>query len=273
MDIARPDLKRKSKRRKILWIAAAILFAAGALLIWRLERPSRRGGYITLKHDGRTLKAFVVSPKSTDKSTIVILVHEVYGLSDWARQMANELADQGFLVVAPDLLSGHGPNGGGYSDFADQDDRVKAIVALDPLAVQADLDAIVDDARQLPNSNGRIAIAGFSWGGWRTFAFATHRNDLSAVFVFYGTGPDDVTTIKAPVYAFYAGEDSDVDATVPATRDAMKAAGKFYDPVIYEGAQHGFMRLAEDPENNLPANKTARDQAFARLINQLRKLN
>ena len=127
-------------------------------------------------------------------------------------------------------------------------------------------------ARSCPLANGKIAVVGFSWGGWKSFAFATHRKDLNAVFVFYGTGPEDVTAITAPVYGFYAGEDGGVDGTIPATIDQMKAANKFYDPVTYEGAEHGFMRLGEDRNNKAPANKIARDQAFMRLVTLLRDM-
>ena len=115
-------------------------------------------------------------------------------------------------------------------------------------------------------------MAGFCWGGAKSFAFATHRKDLGAAFVFYGTGPADVSTITAPVYGFYGGEDARVDATISGTKDAMKAAGKTYDPVIYEGAGHGFMRAGEDPGNTNPANKTAREQAFARLTKLLKEM-
>ena len=148
---------------------------------------------------------------------------------------------------------------------------MQAISDLDPVDVLADLDAVADFSKKLPATNGKIAVVGFSWGGWKSFAFATHRKDLSAVFVFYGTGPEDVTTITAPVYGFYAGDDGGVDVTIPSTIDAMKAANKIYDPVTYEGAEHGFMRLGEDSNNKVSANKIAHDQAFTRLVKLLRE--
>ncbi len=113
-------------------------------------------------------------------------------------------------------------------------------------------------------------MTGFCWGGGKSFAFAAHRKDLSAAFVFYGTGPADVTTITAPVYGFYAGNDARIGATIPATTAAMKAAGKKYEPVTYDGAGHGFMRAGEDPTNTVPGNKTAREQGFARLVKLLK---
>jgi carboxymethylenebutenolidase len=235
----------------------------------RLEASPRHREYVTLQHGSRTLQALVVYPEVKDKASVVVLIHEIFGLSDWAKEMADELAGEGFIVVAPDLLSGFGPGGGGSDAFPSQDDRVKAVSGLDPAGVLADLDAAADYGKKLPAANGKIAVAGFCWGGSKSFAFAAHRPDLSAAFVFYGTAPADVTPIVAPVYGFYAGNDSRIGATIPATTDAMKAAGKFYDPVTYDGAGHGFMRAGEDPGNTNPANKTARDQAFARLVKLL----
>lgn len=268
MDIARPEIKRKRKLR-IVWLGAGVGVAAivaALMLVSRIDFHHHRK-YITVTHDGRALQVLVDRPaKPQPGAAVVVLVHEVYGLSDWAKGMADELADRGFTVVAPDLLSGHGPSGGGYSDFASENDVIQAVSGLDADGVMADLDAVVDYGKSLPNFDGKIAVAGFSWGGWRSFAFAAHRRDLSAVFVFYGTGPSDVGGITAPVYGFYAGNDGDVDATLPGTTEAMKAAGKLFEPITYDGAEHGFMRLGEASGNTNPANKTARDRAFDRLI-------
>jgi carboxymethylenebutenolidase len=260
-------------------VAAAILlsFAAapGHAQDWaktRLDASPRHHEYVPLKHGDRTVQAFVVYPEVKTKAQVVILIHEIFGLSDWAKEMADELAAQGFVVVAPDLLSGFGPNGGGSSEFPDEDATVKAVSGLDPTVVTADLDAAADYGKHLPAGNGKIAVTGFCWGGSKSFAFATHRKDLSAAFVFYGTGPADVTTITAPVYGFYAGNDARIGATIPATIAAMKAAGKKYEPVTYDGAGHGFMRAGEDPTNTVPGNKTAREQGFARLIKLLQAM-
>ena len=238
----------------------------------RFIASPRHHEYTTFTHNGRNVNAMVVYPEVKNKASVVILIHEIFGLSDWAREMADELAAQGFIVVAPDLLSGHGPGGGGSDDFPDQDARVKAVSALDANEVLADLDSAADYAKKIPAANGKIAVAGFCWGGAKSFAFAAHRKDLSAAFVFYGTGPSDVSTITAPIYGFYGGEDARVDATVSGTTEAMKAAGKSYEPITYDGAGHGFMRAGEDPGNKNPANKTARDQAFARLIKLLKEM-
>lgn len=238
----------------------------------RLEASPRHREYVTLKHGDRKLQAFVVYPEVKGKASVVILIHEIFGLSDWAKEMADELAAEGFIVVAPDLLSGFGPGGGGSSEFASMDATTKAVSGLDPAVVLADLDAAADYGKHLPAANGKIAVAGFCWGGGKSFAFAAHRKDLSAAFVFYGPGPADVSTISAPVYGFYAGLDGRIGATVPATTDAMKAAGKAYEPVTYDGAGHGFMRAGEDPGNTVPGNETAREQGFSRLVKLLKEM-
>jgi carboxymethylenebutenolidase len=238
----------------------------------RLDASPRHHEYVTLTHGSRKLQAFVVYPEVKTKAPVVILIHEIFGLTDWAKEMADELAAQGFIVVAPDLLSGFGPNGGGSSEFPSQDATIKAVSGLDADVVNADLDAAADYGRKIPAGNGNIAVTGFCWGGGKSFAFAAHRKDLSAAFVFYGPGPADVTAITAPVYGFYAGNDSRIGATLPATTAAMKAAGKKYEPVTYDGAGHGFMRAGEDPSNTVPGNKTAREQGFARLVSLLKNL-
>ena len=260
-------------------VAALLLLAFTANLYaqdWakaRLDASPRHREYVQLKHDKRTIQAFVVYPESKSKAPVVILIHEIFGLVDWPKEMADELAAEGFIVLAPDLLSGFGPNGGGSSEFADQDSRIKAISGLNPDGVMADLDAAADYGKKLPASNGKIAVAGFCWGGSTSFRFATHRKDLSAAIVFYGTGPKDVSTITAPVYGFYGGNDARVDATIPDTAAAMKAAGKNYEPVTYEDAGHGFMRAGEDPGDTNPANRKAREQGFARLVKLLKAMD
>jgi carboxymethylenebutenolidase len=269
-------MKRQLPRALSLWalllLLAALPLAAQDWAKTRLEASPRHREYVNLKHNGRTVQALVVYPEVKGKAPVVILIHEIFGFSDWAKEMADELAAQGVIVIVPDLLSGHGPKGGGSSEFAGQDDTIKAVSALDPDGVMADLDAAADYGKKLPASNGKLAVVGFCWGGSKSFAFAAHRKDLSAAFVFYGTAPSDVSTITAPVYGFYAGNDSRVGATIPDTTKAMKAAGKSYDPVTYDGAGHGFMRAGEDPGNTNPANKTAREEALQRLLKLLNRL-
>src|ERR1700731_1865018 len=237
----------------------------------RLEQSPRHREWVPVKHGDRTVQTYVIYPEVKGKAPVVVLIHEIFGLSDWAKEMGDEIAAQGYIVVIPDLLSGFGPNGGGSSAFASQEDTVKAVSGLNPDIVMADLDAAADYGKHLPAANGKIAVIGFCWGGGKSFAFAAHRKDLSAAFVFYGTAPADVTSIAAPVYGFYAGNDARIGATVPATTEAMKTAGKKYEPVTYDGAGHGFMRAGEAPDAS-PANKAAREQGFPRLVTLIKEM-
>jgi carboxymethylenebutenolidase len=229
----------------------------------RIEKSPRHSEWVTVKHDGRNVETLVVYPESKDKRPVVLVIHEIFGLSDWAQELADEVAAAGYIAVAPDLLSGMAPNGGRTKDFPEE--VTEAVSKLNPNQVTADLNAAADYGLKLPASNGKLYVAGFCWGGGQSFRFATDRGDLSAAFVFYGPPPakDAMTRIKPPVYGFYAGNDVRIDATIPDTIAAMKAAGKSYDPVTYDGAGHGFMRAGEAPDAS-DANQKARDDAWKR---------
>src|ERR1700740_1748033 len=229
----------------------------------RIEKSPRHREWVTVKHDGRSVDTLVVYPESKDKRPVVLVIHEIFGLSDWAQELADEVAAAGYIAVAPDLLSGMAPNGGRTKDFPTG--VTEAVSKLNPDQVTADLNAAADYGLKLPAANGKLYVTGFCWGGGQSFRFATNRSDLSAAFVFYGAPPskDAMANIKAPVYGFYAGDNAPLDATIPDTVSAMKAAGKSYDPVTYEGAGHGFMRAGEAPDAS-DANKKARDDAWKR---------
>ena len=256
----------------------AIVLACGASPLpaqeWaktKLEQSERHREYVPVKHDGRTVNTLVIYPEVKDKAPVVVLIHEIFGLTDWMKLQADELAVQGYIVVAPDLVSGLGTNGGGTDALGGQDNVIKAVMALDPAQVTGDLDAVADYGKGLPSANGKLFTGGFCWGGGKTFAFATHRKDLSAAFVFYGPPPaaSDMANITAPVYGFYGGNDNRIGATIPQAITDMKAAGKVYEPVTYDGAGHGFMRAGQAPDAK-PADKQAFDQGFARLLKELK---
>jgi carboxymethylenebutenolidase len=181
------------------------------------------------------------------------------------------LAEAGYIAVAPDLLSGMGPNGGRTPDFP-QGGATQAVGHLNPDQVTADLNAVANLALKFPAANGKLFVTGYCWGGGQSFRFATNRADLAAAFVFYGPPPDKdaMARIKAPVYGFYAGNDARIGATIPAAQEQMKAAGKAYEPVTYDGAGHGFMRAGEAPDAN-EANRKARTEAWARWKEILRQ--
>jgi carboxymethylenebutenolidase len=260
--------------RSVLTAFAALLAAAlpASAQDWakaRLESSPRHAEWVPVKDGSRTVQCFVVYPEVKDKAPVVLVIHEIYGLTDWARGVADQLAAAGYIAIAPDLLSGMAPGGGGTAEFSGRDAVTKAVSGLPPEQVSADLSAAADYAKSLPAASGRLYVAGFCWGGGQSFRFATNRTDLAGAFVFYGVPPKsavDVARIPCPVYGFYAGKDARVTATVPAATELMKTAGKTYEPVIYEGAGHGFMRDGEDPGSTTPANRKAHDESWTRLL-------
>ncbi len=240
----------------------------------RLEKSPRHQEWVMVKNGDRTVHAFLVYPEAKNKAVAVVVIHEIFGLTDWVRGVADQLAEAGYLAIAPDLLSGMAPNGGRTPDFADRSAIGQAFAKLPPDQITADLNAVADYVAKLPAANGKVAVAGFCWGGGQTFRFATNRPDLAAAFVFYGTGPDSkeaVARIKCPVYGFYGGNDARVDATIPKSAELMKEADKTYEPLTYEGAGHGFMRAGEDPGGDEP-NKKAREEAWSRWKSLLKKI-
>lgn len=260
---------------RFLTIVLAIFVCIGAnAQEWakaRLDKSPRHMEWVEIKSGERKLKCFVAYPERKDKASVVILIHEIMGMTDWVMSVADQLAEKGFIAIAPDFLSGMGPNGGRTDSFADVGKVREAISTLSPAQVTSDLNAACDYGKNLPSATGKLAVGGFCWGGTQTFRFATTRKDLSAACVFYGTGPTDVTGITCPVYGFYGGNDNRVNATIPDSEKAMKAADKVYKPVIYDGAGHGFMRAGEDPEGTAE-NKNARGTAWRRWLEILGKM-
>jgi carboxymethylenebutenolidase len=232
----------------------------------RLLKSPRHGEWVDFKSGDRTIKAFVVYPERKDKTPVVLVIHEIFGLTDWVRGVCDQLAEKGVIAIAPDLLSGQ--------TFADPDAARKAISELKKEQVQTDLDATSEYALRIPAGNGTLAVCGFCWGGGWAFTYANMNPKLKADYTFYGPTPDDpskVANIACPVYGFYGEKDERVNAGIPKAQELMKAAGKIYEPVIYKGAGHGFMREGEMP-NAEPATKKARDDAWVRWAALLKQL-
>ena len=251
----------------ILFSLVAIFASAQDWAKARLEKSPRHLEWVKLKGGGgRDLNCFVAYPEVKDKATAVIVIHEIFGLTDWVRDVADQLAEAGYIAIAPDLLSGAAPGGGGTAELGGNDAVRKAISSLPPDQITADLDAAANYLSKLPACNGKIVVGGFCWGGSQTFRYATNNKQLKGAFVFYGTAPEkeeDLKRIACPVYGFYAGNDARVTSTVSKTEPMMKEAGKTYQPETYDGAGHGFMRAGEAPDAS-PDNKRARDRAWDR---------
>jgi carboxymethylenebutenolidase len=237
-----------------------------------LEKSPRHGEYVDVKlpGGGTPVRTWIVYPERKDKAPVVLLIHEIYGLSDWLRGVADQLAKEGFIAVAPDLISGLGPNGGGTESAASRDDVVALVRKLTPEQATARLNAVREYAIHLPSATGKSATIGFCWGGDRSFAYAAAQPALNAAVVYYGTAPEaaDLGRIKAPVLGNYGGDDARVDATIPPAEAEMKKLGKTYEPHVYEGAGHGFLRAQEDRNG---ANLKATREAWPRTVAFLRE--
>ena len=240
-----------------------------------LEKSPRHGEYVDIKLSsggagGTPIRSYVVYPERKDKAGVVIVIHEIYGLSDWIRGVADQLARDGFIAIAPDLISGMGPNGGGTDSVASRDDVVKLVRGITPDDATARLNAVREYALKIPAANGKTATLGFCWGGARSFAYAAAQPGLNAAVVFYGTSPEaaDLAKIKAPVLGHYGSDDARVNATIPPAEAEMKKLGKSYEPHIYEGAGHGFLRGQGERDG---ANLKATQQAWPRTVEFLRQ--
>lgn len=232
----------------------------------RLENSPRHGEWVTVKSRDRDLKCYIVYPEVKEKRPAILVIHEIFGLTDWVRGVADQLAEAGYVAIAPDFLSGQ--------TFNAVDEARKAISQLPGSQVMEDVGAAGNHARTLPAADGKLGVAGFCWGGGKAFEYAANDPRIQACYVFYGTGPQDAAGVKpveCPVFGFYAENDARVNQTLPKTEELMKAAGKAFDYKIYPGAGHGFMRAAEAPDAS-EANRSAREEAWKRWKDLLKQL-
>jgi carboxymethylenebutenolidase len=257
-------------------VALAFLFIAQSLPAQeykdfgrdRLNNSPRHAEWVDIKSGDHTIKAFVVYPEREDKAPVVVVIQEIFGVTDWLRSLCDELAENGVIAIAPDFLNGQ--------RFEDADAASKATSAVRQDDVKAVLNATADYALKIPACNGTLAVCGFCRGGGWAFTYANENPKLKATYSFYGAppqSPDQVPNIRCPVYGFYGENDERVNAMIPKAEELMKAAGKKYEPVIYKGAGHGFMRSGEPANPNMrEGDKKARDEAWARWKTLLKQL-
>ena len=263
----------------------------------RVAGSARRGQYVKIDVNGVPMTAWLVQPPGDGKAPVVVVIQEIFGLADWIHGVADQLAAEGFIAVAPDLVSGKGPGGGDTPSFASQQDVTAATLALPAADVTAKLKAAREFGLKLPRSNGKSASVGYCFGGSQSFAFAVNEPALNAAVVFYGAAPTDVpppargappapgttppppspfvpsdrlANIKAPILGLYGGlkEDARIGASIAPTEAKMKELGKTYEVHIFEGAAHGFLRAQA---GNMGANMKATEQAWPLAVSWIKK--
>jgi carboxymethylenebutenolidase len=206
-----------------------------------------------------SVRAWVVYPERRDRAPVVVVVHEIFGLTGWVRGVADQLAAEGFIAIAPDLLSGKRIPTDSTGDPV-RDSATAAIRTLDPAALQRRLDATARYAMALPAALPRYGIVGFCWGGGVSFAHAAHAPGLGASVVYYGVSPsrEALANVRAPVLGLYGENDARVDATIAPADSVLHALGRTYEHHVFPGAGHGFLRQ-QDGQNgaNLQAARAA----------------
>lgn len=234
----------------------------------QLEDSPRHHEWVEVDNQGKKIYCFVAFPEKSKSSTLLIVIHENRGLTDWVKSFADQAAAEGYIAVAPDLLSGFSEQFKRTSDFPSGDEARNGISQLKPEQVTSDLNAVEQYATtKIPSGNSEVVVVGFCWGGSQTFRFATNNKKIKAALVFYGSAPKDSTVygqITAPVYGFYGENDERVNATIKDTERWMKKAAKKYEYEIYTGAGHAYMRQGDDPAGSAE-NKNARNASWDRI--------
>jgi carboxymethylenebutenolidase len=272
-------MSQRLARLTLAWCAAVSLLSQRSALsadpaLARLEASPRHQEWVQVdSRDDRKVACFVVYPEIKEKALTVLVIHENKGLTDWVRGVADQLAEAGYIAVAPDLLSGKGPDGGNTDAFPSVDAATRVLYTLPPAQVAADLDAVFAYAEKIDAASGKVAVTGFCWGGGQTFAYAAQNERIVVAMPFYGPAPpaDQLAKIKAPVFGFYGENDERITGQVPSVVASMKELGKTYEPQVYKGAGHGFMRAGE-AEDASAADRKAREEGWARVKDILSKV-
>jgi carboxymethylenebutenolidase len=254
---------------KYLILTLFLLFVSQAVsaqdyALQQLEDSPRHQEWVEVKDGDRTIHSFVVYPEVSEDAMAVIVIHENRGLTDWVRSFADQLAAEGYIAIAPDLLSQFDETHQRTRDFESSDAARDALYQLEPKRITQDLMAVQDYVTDLPAATGEVVVAGFCWGGSQSFRYATNADGLSAALVFYGSATTDeerIRNISSPVYGFYGGDDQRINSTIPETSELMEKHDKTFIYNIYEGAGHGYMRTGDAPDAER-ANKTARDSSW-----------
>ncbi|NOT33890.1 MAG: dienelactone hydrolase family protein [Candidatus Eisenbacteria bacterium] len=226
----------------------------------RLNSTPRHGEFIEVPSASGPRRAWISYPERSDRAGVVIVIHEIFGLSDWIRSVGDQLAADGFIAVVPDLLSGLGPGGGGTDSFPTRDDVVRGVRSLSASDADARLSSVRAWANRLPAANGKWATLGFCWGGARSFEMAAQDTAPDGAVVYYGAAPDSLTLtrVRAPILGHFGADDARVNGTLPPARVILAAADRSFEVQLHAGAGHGFLRQQADREGaNLKAARAA----------------
>ena len=237
----------------------------------RLNASPRHGEWVDIPYAGsKPLRSWIVYPERSDKAPVVIIIHEIFGLSDWIRAVADQLAADGYIAIAPDFITGFGPGGGGSNSVSTRDSVVMLIRNVTADETYKRLDAVLAYASKIPAANGKTATVGFCWGGGRSFGYACHQPKLSAAIVYYGVSPDssELAWLTVPVLGLYGGDDARVGATVEPAFRQLRQLGVTFEHESYAGAGHGFAR---DQAGRNGANLVAIRQAWPRMLAFLKR--
>ena len=242
---------------------SAAIPPAGSAAAERIAKSPRHAEWVAIKVNATdSVMAWVVYPERRDKAPVVVAIHENTGINTWTRSVADQLAADGFIGIAPDLTTMFRTDD--LKSDPTSDAGRAAIGKVTPEMGNAIVDAVAKYGMGLPAAAKTYGIVGFCWGGARSFLHATHAPGLGASVVYYGSPPsaERMAAIKAPVLGLYGGNDARINATIPATDSAMKRLGRAYEYQVFDGAGHGFLR-AQDTN---PANAAAAQQAWPKTV-------
>lgn len=244
-----------------------------AVAIDQLKSSTRKSEWVDIKaSSGAPIKSFVVYPDRKDKAPVVIVIQEIFGLTDWIRGVADQLAKEGFIAIAPDFMSGMGPNHGGSAELGEQGStkEIGKLTDDDKVRILNDVRAY---ALTIPSANGKLGTVGFCWGGGTSFLYALRQPALNAAVSYYGPMPADPAAYagaKAPVLGLYGGNDARVNGNIEVAKTGMASAKAEYEPHIFDGAGHGFLRQ-QNGSANAPGNQKAAEQAWPLTVAFLKK--
>ena len=238
----------------------------------RLTASPRHGECVMIPSGaGDSVRAYVVHPERRERAPVVVVIHEIFGLSTWIRGVADQLAAEGYVAIAPDLLTGKEPLGPG--DSLTNETARRVIQTLRPEEVHRRIAAVGQWGMQQPSASQEYAVLGFCWGGSTSFAHAVQSPaGLGAAVVFYGSSPPSASLsgVRVPVLGLYAGDDARVNSTVPAADSTMRALGKTFEYRMFDNSGHGFLRQQDGRDGaNLAAARESWPMAIAFLRRHL----